>query len=30
MRFMMFVRADKKTESGALPSKELMAAMGRT
>ena len=29
MRFMMFVRADKKTESGALPSKELMAAMGR-
>ncbi len=29
MRFMMFVRADKNTESGALPSKELVAAMGR-
>jgi len=29
MRFMMFVRADKNTEAGALPSKELVAAMGR-
>jgi hypothetical protein len=29
MRFMMFVRADKNTESGVLPSKELVAAMGR-
>jgi hypothetical protein len=29
MRFMMFVRADKKTEAGVLPSKELLAAMGR-
>ena len=29
MRFMMFVRADKNTEAGVLPSKELVAAMGR-
>jgi len=29
MRFMMFVRADKNSEAGALPSKELVAAMGR-
>jgi hypothetical protein len=29
MRFMMQVRADKKTEAGVLPSKDLVAAMGR-
>ena len=29
MRFMMFVRADKNTEAGALPRPELIAAMGR-
>jgi hypothetical protein len=29
MRFMMFVRADKNTEAGVLPSKELITAMGR-
>src|SRR2546426_2877137 len=29
MRFMMFVRADKNTEAGVLPTKELLAAMGR-
>ena len=29
MRFMLQVRADHKTESGALPSKELVAAMGK-
>ena len=29
MRFMMFVRANKNTEAGALPSRELLAAMGR-
>ena len=29
MRFMMFVRADKNTEAGVLPSRELVAAMGR-
>jgi hypothetical protein len=29
MRFMMQVRADKKTEAGVLPSKELVAAMGK-
>ncbi|PYN94332.1 MAG: dehydrogenase [Candidatus Rokuibacteriota bacterium] len=29
MRFMMFVRADKNTEAGVLPSKELVAAMGK-
>src|SRR5207253_9408074 len=27
MRFMMFVCADKNTEAGVLPSKELVAAM---
>jgi hypothetical protein len=25
MRFMMFVRADKNTEAGVLPTKELVA-----
>src|SRR3979490_1122877 len=29
MRFMMFVRADKNTEAGVLPSQELITAMGR-
>src|SRR5712691_6601653 len=29
MRFMMLVRADKNTEAGVLPSKELVAAMGQ-
>jgi hypothetical protein len=29
MRFMMQVRADKNTEAGVLPSKELLAAMGK-
>src|SRR3989449_6410156 len=29
MRFMMLVRADKNTEAGVLPSKELVAAMRR-
>src|SRR2546428_5272253 len=29
MRFMMFVRADKRTEAGEMPSKELVAAMRR-
>jgi len=29
MRFMMFVRADKNSEAGVVPSKELVAAMGR-
>ena len=29
MRFMMFVRSDKNTEAGVLPSKELITAMGR-
>lgn len=29
MRFMLQVRADAQTESGVLPSKELVAAMGR-
>jgi len=29
MRFMMLVRASKESEAGALPSKELLAAMGR-
>lgn len=29
MRFMLQVRADAKTEAGILPSKDLMAAMGR-
>jgi hypothetical protein len=29
MRFMMQVRADKNTEAGVLPSKELVSAMGK-
>ena len=29
MRFMLQVRADRDTEAGVLPSKELVAAMGR-
>lgn len=29
MRFMLQVRADRRTEAGVLPSKELIAAMGR-
>ncbi len=29
MRFMVIVRANEQTESGALPSTELIAAMGR-
>jgi hypothetical protein len=29
MRFMMMIKADKNTEAGVLPSKELIAAMGR-
>jgi hypothetical protein len=29
MRFMLQVRADEKTETGAMPSAELVAAMGR-
>jgi hypothetical protein len=29
MRFMMQVRADRNTEAGVLPSKELVAAMGK-
>ena len=29
MRFMMLVKASKESEAGALPSKELIAAMGR-
>ena len=29
MRFMVLVKADKKSEAGALPSKELLAAMGK-
>ena len=29
MRFMLQVRADAQTETGALPSRELVAAMGR-
>jgi hypothetical protein len=29
MRFMMLVRASKASEAGALPSKELIAAMGQ-
>lgn len=28
MRFMVIVKADKKSEAGELPSEELMAAMG--
>jgi hypothetical protein len=29
MRFMVIVKADKSSESGALPSKELLEAMGK-
>jgi hypothetical protein len=29
MRFMMLVKASKESEAGTLPSKELLAAMGR-
>jgi hypothetical protein len=29
MRFMLQVRADKDTEAGVMPSKELVAAMGK-
>ena len=29
MRFMMLVKADKNSEAGVLPSKELLAAMGK-
>jgi hypothetical protein len=29
MRFMVMVRADKTTESGALPSTEMLGAMGK-
>lgn len=29
MRFMMLVKASKESEAGALPSRELLAAMGR-
>lgn len=29
MRFMMLVKASKEAEAGALPSKELLAAMGQ-
>jgi hypothetical protein len=29
MRFMMLVKADEDSEAGGLPSKELIAAMGR-
>ena len=29
MRFMMIVKASKESEAGALPSKELVAAMGK-
>jgi hypothetical protein len=29
MRFMLMIKADRNTEAGVLPSKELMAAMGR-
>jgi hypothetical protein len=29
MRFMMLVKASKESEAGALPSKELLAAMGQ-
>lgn len=29
MRFMMQVRADKRTEAGEMPSRELIAAMGK-
>jgi hypothetical protein len=29
MRFMMMIKADKNSEAGKLPSKELLAAMGK-
>ena len=29
MRFMMIVKADKNSEAGVLPSKEMLAAMGK-
>jgi hypothetical protein len=29
MRFMLLVKADKDSEAGVLPSKELLAAMGK-
>ena len=29
MRFMLLVKADERSEAGVLPSKELIAAMGR-
>ena len=29
MRFMVLVKADKNSEAGALPSKEILAAMGK-
>jgi hypothetical protein len=29
MRFMMLLKADRNTEAGVLPSRELLAAMGR-
>src|SRR2546426_10187245 len=29
MRFMMMIKADKNTEAGVLPSKELVAAMDK-
>jgi hypothetical protein len=29
MRFMVLVKANKDSEAGVLPSKELIAAMGR-
>src|SRR5213594_4147757 len=29
MRFMLLVKADKNSEAGVLPSKELLAAMGK-
>ena len=29
MRFMVIVKADKQSESGALPSEEILAAMGK-
>ena len=29
MRFMIFVKADKNTEAGVLPSQQLMTEMGK-
>jgi len=29
MRFMMLVKADKNSESGVMPTKELIASMGK-